>query len=69
MFRISWATVGDSKKRHYVLTENRETVFAAVFTLEGYGVNDGCKPIDIKVHDIEGRELNVKNGIDGFVYG
>jgi hypothetical protein len=66
MFRVSWAMVGDPKKRHYVLAENRKTVFLIVFSFEGYGRNDGCKPIDIKVHDIEGRELNVNSGIDGF---
>lgn len=63
MYKISWARKNDKFHRTFVIVPDVYALFETYFIINGYGVNDGCAPIDIKVTNLDGDVVDMSKGL------
>jgi len=63
MFKISWARKSDRFHRTFIVVPCVRALFDAYHIITGYGRDDGCVPIDIKVTNLDGEEVDMTNGL------
>ncbi len=62
MFKISWGKRSDPLERRFVIVPDVYSLFDLYFVLTGYGRDDGCTPVDVKVTDLDGHEVDMSKG-------
>ena len=65
MYKISWARRSDRFHRTFLLVPDVRALFDVYFVVTGYGRDDGCTPIDVKVTDLDGVDVDMTRGISG----
>lgn len=63
MYKISWARRSDKFSRTFILCPCVYSLFTTYHILTGYGNNDGASPIDIKVTNLNGDEIDMTKGL------
>jgi hypothetical protein len=63
MFKVSWARRSDKFAVTFVLLPDVRALFDFYHILTGYGRDDGCSPIDIKVTNLDGDEIDMSKGL------
>lgn len=63
MFKISWARKGDKYHRTFLLVPDVHALFDVYFVITGYGRDDGCSPVDIRVTNLDGHEVDMSKGL------
>lgn len=63
MYKISWARKSDRFARQFVLAPDVHALLAIHWIITGYGRNDGASPVDIKVTDLDGNEVDMTKGL------
>lgn len=63
MYKISWARKSDKFHRTFLIVPDVHALFDVYHIVTGYGLNDGCTPIDIKVTNLDGYEIDMTKGL------
>lgn len=63
MFKISWGRKNDKFHQTFILVPDVHSLFEIYHIINGYGTNDGITPTDIKVTNLDGEEIDMKNGL------
>jgi len=63
MYKITWSKSSDPFHITYILVPDAYALFSAYFVITGYGRNDGCSPINIKVTNLDGYEIDMSKGL------
>lgn len=63
MYKISWARRSDKFKRTFVLVADVHALFDAYFIITGYGRDDGSTPVDVKVTNLNGDDVDMSRGL------
>ncbi len=70
MYQISWARKSDKFARTFVIIPNVHVLFEVYHIVTGYGRDDGSSPLDIKVTNLDGDEVDMSKGLaDAAAYG
>ncbi len=63
MFKIScWGKRSDPLERTIRYRPRCFSFLICIFVLTGYGRDDGCTPVDVKVTDLDGHEVDMSKG-------
>jgi len=50
-------------RRQYRGIQSSKLTFDVWFVITGYGKDDGCTPVDVKVTNLDGDEIDMTKGI------
>lgn len=63
MFKITWGKSSDEFDRVYIIAPDAKSLFAIWFVITGYGRNDGCTPVNVRVTNLDGVEVDMSRGL------
>ena len=61
MLKISWSIKSDKHSNYFAICDH-ESAFQLWWSLTNYGLNDGAKPINIAVSNLNGDTIDTSNG-------
>jgi hypothetical protein len=62
MYKISWGRASDLHVRAFILVPDVHTLFDAYWVITGYGRQDGMTPLEIRVTNLDGAEVDMTKG-------
>jgi hypothetical protein len=63
MFKISFGRKNDKFHTTFLLVPDVQALFNVYFVITGYGRDDGCTPVDVKVTNLDGDEIDMTKGL------
>lgn len=70
MYKISWNKKSDKFYEMFVIVPNVDALYEAWWIITGYGREDGAKPGQVTVTNLDGEEIDMSKGkADAACYG
>jgi hypothetical protein len=63
MYKISWGQRSDKYHRTFLIVPDVHALFDVWFVITGYGRDDGCTPVDVRVTNLDGYEVDMTKGL------
>jgi hypothetical protein len=63
MYKLSWARINDRFHRTFVVVPDVHALFELYHVVQGYGMEDGCVPVEVKVTNLDGDEVDMTKGL------
>ena len=61
-YKITWGRKTDRHHKTTILVSGIDDLFEAYFIITGYGRADGVTPIEVKVTNLDGVEIDMSKG-------